>query len=104
MHAQLHILPSSEFSNFPRKFSSFPYLIVVLEGRQEVMEVVIVALLQVLSHGSDDTSHPVLPTEILARNAAMEQVSCPVGVRLDEDSKGVVGRHSQGVLDPVVKS
>lgn len=81
----------------------FDYLVIVSECMQKVVEVLIVHLLEVLSHGCDDSQLAVLPTQVRPWRSAVHEVANTILIRLDENTKCVIGRHMHGVLDAAIR-
>ena len=78
---------------------SSSHLIIIYKCRLQVVKIVVVCLLQMMSHGSQHSSLSVLTSQILAGNSHVNQVPCAVLIWFDHHTKCVISGNSESVFD-----
>ena len=65
------------------------HLVIESEGSFEVAKVVVVCFLEMLSDGGEYPSQSILPPQVVVPVPHMDQIPCPVLIRLHHDAIGV---------------
>ena len=75
------------------------HLIIVFKCCLQVIKIVIVCLLQVMSHSSHHSSFSVTTSQEFAGNSHVNQVPCAILIWFDHHAKCVITRNSESVFD-----